>query len=228
MTEENTTVEISYVPDEEAIEETPEKKETDVSCQDPHKKHHTRTGQKRLKELEDMLAAAITERDESKDKYLRTLAEMDNFRKRVQREKEEFQKYALSEFLLDLLLIFDNLDRALKACTQPCVQGATAGQENGGSEKSIVSGVSMISKQFQEILKKNNVMEIEALNKVFDPNLHQALSREERENLAEPMVVEVYQKGFLYNGKLLKPSLVKVAIPVEEEIPIDTEEEKKE
>lgn len=217
MTEENKTVEISYVPDDEAIEEGTVKKETDASCDNPHKKHQARTGQKRVKELEDMLAAAITERDENQDKYLRTLAEMDNFRKRVQRDKEEFQKYALSEFLLDLLVVFDNLDRALNACARPCGPDAAAGQRNMDNEKSIVSGVEMISKQFQDIFKKYNMVEIEALNKVFDPNLHQALNKEERENIAEPMVVEVYQKGFLYNGKLLKPSLVKVAIPADTE-----------
>jgi molecular chaperone GrpE len=95
-------------------------------------------------------------------------------------------------------------------------------------EKSIVSGVEMIFKQFNDLLKKYNVIEIEALNKPFDPNLHQALSREESGEVDEPTVIEVYQKGFLYNGKLLKPTLTKVAIPEEkEEESEETEEEER-
>jgi molecular chaperone GrpE len=67
-----------------------------------------------------------------------------------------------------------------------------------------------------DLLKKHNVAEIQALNKTFDPNIHQALSREEQEGIEEPTIIEVYQKGFMYNNKLLRPALTKVAIPVEE------------
>jgi molecular chaperone GrpE len=73
----------------------------------------------------------------------------------------------------------------------------------------------MIFKQFNELLKKYNVVEIDALNKPFDPNLHQALSKEESDDVTEPTISEVYQKGFLYNGKLLKPTLAKVTVPAE-------------
>jgi molecular chaperone GrpE len=152
-------------------------------------------------EPEDILHKTTAERDEFKDKYLRGLAEMDNFRKRMKKEKDEFQKYVLTEFLLDLLQIYDNLERALKV-------------KSPDSEKGIVSGVEMIRKQFLDLLKKYQVLEIDALGKHFDPAFHEALSKEEREGISMPVVVEVYQKGFIYQDKLLRPVLTKVAIPV--------------
>ncbi len=192
-------VEISFVPDEEEENGSEKKQE---------KAHKKRTTVKELRnkllKQEEIIQKIVEERNEYRDKYLRGLAEVDNFRKRVKKEKEEYQKYVLSEFLLGLLQIFDNLERALKAKT------------DDNSEKSIISGVSMIYKQFIDFLKKYNVVEIEALNKPFDPNYHQALSKEEREEIKEPIVIEVYQKGFIYNDKLLRPALVKVAIPKEE------------
>jgi molecular chaperone GrpE len=147
------------------------------------------------------LKIAIAEREEFKDKYLRGLAEMDNFRKRMKKEREDFQKYALTELLLDLLQIYDNLERALKAKTTEL-------------DKGIVSGVEMIRRQFLDLLKKNQVLEIDALGRHFDPAFHEALSKEEREGISKPVVVEVYQKGFIYNDKLLRPALTKVAVPV--------------
>jgi molecular chaperone GrpE len=107
----------------------------------------------------------------------------------------------MTAFLLDLLQIYDNLERALKVKTL----------EN---EKGIVSGVEMIRKQFLDLLKKHQVYEIDALGKPFDPAFHEALSKEEREGISGPVVLEVYQKGFTYNDKLLRPVMTKVAIPI--------------
>ncbi|MFC2146265.1 nucleotide exchange factor GrpE, partial [Acidobacteriota bacterium] len=195
----------------------------------PHKKTPSkkRTSAKQLhkelKEKNDLLEEVKEERDEYKDKYLRNLAEIDNFRKRVKKEKEEYQKYVLSEFLLDLIQVYDNLERALKAKTPAQKDHSVLTLLVSEDENSIISGVQMIYKQFSDLLKKYNVVEIDALGKHFDPNVHQALSKEEREGINEPIVIEVYQQGFMYNDKLLKPTLVKVAIPKEEE-----EEEEKE
>lgn len=228
MTEEKEkkTIDISYVPDEEDVEDTEQKGEDKTPKKTTVKKRPSpKELQKKLEEQEELLHKVIKERDEYKDNYLRTLAEMDNFRKRVQKDKEEYQKYALSEFFLDLLQIFDNLERALKAISSSADMEPAAGQEAAENEKSIISGIEMIYKQFSDLLKKYNVLEIDALNKVFDPNLHQALTKEEREGITEPIVVEIYQKGFLYNGKLLKPTLAKVAIPIETEETEEIEEE---
>jgi molecular chaperone GrpE len=212
--------------EDELQEDEEEMKETH-----PHKKTHSKKKisikqlQKELKEKEALLEGLKEERDEYKDKFLRNLAEIDNFRKRVKKEKEDFQKYVLSEFLFDLLQVYDNLERALKARTPSQKNGSVLTLLVSEDEKSIISGVQMIYKQFTDLLKRYNVVEIDALGKHFDPNVHQALSKEEREGITEPTVVEEYQKGFMYNDKLLKPTLVKVAIPKEKEEE-EAEEEK--
>jgi molecular chaperone GrpE len=180
-------------PAEEKHAETdPGTKKKNVAKKTVHKHH----------EIEEALQHVTHERDELKDKYLRGLAEIDNFRKRVKKEKEEFQKYVLSEFLFDLLQVYDNLERALKA-------------KSLENEKGIISGVEIIRKQFLDLMKKYQVVEIDALGKPFDPVFHEALSKEERPGIVQPLVVEIYQKGFTYHDKLLRPVLTKVAIPSE-------------
>jgi len=195
--------EISYVPDE--------KKDSNIN--DPKseiKKTKSKLIidklQEKFKKQEKLFKRIVKERDELNDKYLRNLAEIDNFRKRINKEKENYHKYILSEFLLNLLEILDNFERALSA--QP---------NSSNNEKSILSGIKMTYKQLYELLKKYNTIEIEAIGKPFNPNFHQALSKEERDDIKEPIVVEVYQKGFMYNEKLLRPSLVKVAVPIKVE-----------
>jgi molecular chaperone GrpE len=227
MTEQEDRVEISIAQgesddphdDEDAMHEDEEemKKEHPEKKTPSKKRTSAKQLHKELKEKEDLLEELKEERNEYKDKYLRNLAEIDNFRKRVKKEKEDYQKYVLSEFLLDLLTIYDNLERALKAKTPAQKDGSVLTLLVSEDEKSIISGVQMIYKQFSDLLKKYNVVEIDALGKHFDPNVHQALSKDEREGITEPTVIEVYQKGFMYNDKLLKPSLVLVAIPKEEE-----------
>jgi molecular chaperone GrpE len=203
---------IGYVPDDSE----PEVEEAKLQDKNPsedasHKrKSSARRTHHKVSEPEDILQKTTAERDEFKDKYLRGLAEIDNFRKRMKKEKEEFQKYVLTEFLLDLLQIYDNLERALKA-------------KSPDSEKGIVSGVEMIRKQFLDLLKKYQVNEIDALGKHFDPAFHEALSKEEREGISKAVVVEIYQKGFTYNDKLLRPVLTKVAIPAVKNPPAESE-----
>lgn len=222
MTEQEDRVEIhdlSDDPDEEPpVREKQKKQKAHPKTTTAQKKDAVKKLQEKIEELEESLESAKKDRDDFKDRYLRTLAEIDNFRKRVKKEKEEFQKYVLSEFLLDLLQVYDNLERALKAKTPSQKKETILNLLVSEDEKSIISGVEMIHKQFSDLLKKYNVVEIEALNKPFDPNIHQALSKEEKEDIDEPTVIEVYQKGFMYNDKLLKPPLTKVAIPIEEEV----------
>jgi molecular chaperone GrpE len=201
-------IEIDYVPDEEGDETDPtkaipnqdEKQREDESVS--KKKRGAQKSHLKIHQLEETLQRVVEERSEFQDKYLRSLAEMDNFRKRILKEKEEYQRYVLSDFLLDLLQVYDNLDRALKA-------------KNTENDRAIVSGVEIIRRQLLDLLKKYNVVEIDALGKRFNPSFHEALSKEERLGLEEPVVIEVYQKGFVYNEKLLRPALTKVAVPGE-------------
>lgn len=168
--------------------------------------------QMKLDDQQEIIDDLVKERDSYKDKYLRSLAEIDNFRKRMKKEKDEFQKYVLGDFILEMLQVYDNLDRALKSAA------------TSDSGESILSGVEMIFNQFSSLLKKFNVEEIESLNKPFDPNIHQALSKVEQADIETPLVVEVYQKGFLYNGKLLRPTFAKVAIPIADDDVMELED----
>ena len=202
MTADENKGDVGYVPDD-GEEENDEAKARDRNTHEDDvnkKRNAARKPRHKIPESEDILKKATAERDEFKDKYLRGLAEIDNFRKRMKKEKDDFQRYVLTEFLLDLLQIYDNLERALKV-------------KSVETEKSIVSGVEMIRRQFLDLLKKNQVLEIDALGKPFDPAFHEALSKEEREGISKPVVVEIYQKGFTYNDKLLRPVLTRVAIP---------------
>ncbi len=207
-------IEVSYVPDDtdsdlsKHLEKISEKKEG------KQKAPTLKKLQQKTKSQAKILKKTMEERDDFQDKYLRLLAESDNFRKRVQKEKEEFQKYILFDFLKELLEIVDNLERALKS------------KNSADREESIISGVEMIHKQFIELLKKYNVTEIEADNKPFDPNFHQALSKVESKDVSFPKIIEVYQKGFLYNKRLLRPSLTKVAIPVNDKNNTGTKKDK--
>ncbi len=210
---EEKNIKVSYVPDDAGNHTE------DPSAKNPEKKlskskiSSIKKLQNKIKLQEKILKKTVEERDELQDKYLRSLAEVDNYRKRVKKEKEEFQKYILYDFLKELLEVFDNLERALKA-------------KNGEHhEKSIISGVEMIYRQLIDLLKKNNVIEIKSLHEPFDPNFHQALSKVENEKVNIPTVVEVYQKGFMYNDRLLRPSLTKVAIPKEKDVSSVSKEE---
>ncbi len=129
------------------------------------------------------------------DKYLRTIAEFDNFKKRTQKEKEEIYSIAKTDVVLSLLPVIDNFERA----------------EKFSEDKSVEEGMALIKKQFQEFLKKIGVEEIEAENKPFDPNFHNAVLHEDRDDVEENMVVEVLQKGYKLGEKVIRHAMVKVA-----------------
>lgn len=205
-------LEISYVPDDPEFGQDERVKKKLTEDKTAQKKKPQRKPTSKLKVQEKVIGKLTKERDDLKDKHLRNLAEIDNYRKRVQKEKDEYQKYILGDFLKELLVISDNLDRALKA------------DDSGSNDNSIISGVEMIYRQFMEILAKNGVTEIDAINKPFDPNIHQALSKEESGLVSDPTIIEIYQKGFMYNNKLLRPTMAKVAIPPEPEAPAEDQE----
>lgn len=154
----------------------------------------------KLKKKDAEIKSLRQERDDLKDKFLRTRAEMENLRKRFDRERTEYQQYALSEFLRELLIVLDNFERALKSRDQ------TDG-------KSFQEGVEMIYRQYLELLKKQGVRPIESGGRTFDPAIHQAVLTEESETVAEPEVAEVLQRGFWLQDRLLRPAMVKVLIP---------------
>jgi molecular chaperone GrpE len=126
---------------------------------------------------------------------------MENLRKRFERERSEYQQYALSGLLLELLGIADNFERAL--------QSAPA----AGDAKTLREGVELILRMFQNLLAKNGVRPIVLEGRAFDPTFHHAMAVEESEEVAEPEIEEELQKGYLHHDRLLRPTLVKVRVP---------------
>lgn len=136
--------------------------------------------------------------DELYDKYLRVLAEYDNFKKRTQKEKEELYSTAKADTIENLLPVADNLERAISAL-----------DETESSEFS--EGVKMVTKQFFEILEKMGVTAIDALGAQFDPNLHNAVMHVDDEEYDTNVVVEQFMKGYQMKDKVIRHSMVKVA-----------------
>lgn len=139
--------------------------------------------------------------DELKETYLRRLADTENLRKRLERERSEYQQYALSGLLLDLLGVVDNFERAL--------QNAPA----AGDGQTLREGVELILRMFQSLLAKNGVRPIVLEGRAFDPAFHHAMAVEESEAVAEPEIEEELQKGYMHHDRLLRPTLVKVRVP---------------
>ena len=133
---------------------------------------------------------------ENNDKYLRLAAEYDNYRKRTTKEKENLYTDAKVDTIKPFLEIYDNLLRGI------------AQFEDGDSHK---QGMELIAKQFLTVLEKLGVSEIEAEGQPFDPEKHNAVMHVEDENVGENTIVEVFQKGFMLNDKVIRFAMVKVA-----------------
>ena len=132
-----------------------------------------------------------------RDRYLRTLADFENYRKRVDREKSDFFKYALAATIKDLLPVLDNFDRAL---------------EHAEEGDDFHKGVLLIYKQLFDVLRRHGVKPIDEAGVHFDPNIHEAVVTEEDPSVPAHTVVAVLQKGYYLHDRLLRPALVKVAV----------------
>src|SRR3954471_7941372 len=150
----------------------------------------------------DPIDALQREKDALQDRLLRTAAEFDNYRKRMDRERRELSEYAATDVLKDLLPILDNFERALHA-------PATATPETEALRK----GLELVHRQMLDVLKKRGVKLIEALGADFDPNFHQAVIHEPSATHREGEVMEELQRGYLIGDRLLRPAMVKVAKP---------------
>lgn len=144
---------------------------------------------------------------EVEDKYLRSVAEIDNYRKRAAKEREDLVHATSERFLKELLEVKDHLEMALSHSKD--VQGTA-------EVKGLREGVDLTLKQLANFLKKFGVEEIGALGNVFDPAFHEAIHQEESLEYKAGSVVHVYQKGYLLNGRLLRPARVTVAAEKQE------------
>jgi molecular chaperone GrpE len=165
-----------------------------------------------LGDKEDILTTEIKAMN---DKYLRLYAEFENYKKKVQKDKEELVKYANEKFIFELLPVLDSLEMAVEHARN---------EKNGG----IVQGVDNTLKEFLRTLNKFGLTPIEAMGKPFDPSVHHAMSVVEREDVEENRVVEVFRKGYMLKDKVIRAPLVGVSKKPsdgkEEEIEIIEEE----
>lgn len=137
------------------------------------------------------------EKNEINEKYLRLAADFQNYKRRVENEKKEIRHFANETMVCELLNVLDNFERAI---------------ENTESEdESILEGVKMIYKQLFDILANAGLEVIETENKEFDPNFHHAVMKEPSDSFDSNMIIEAFQKGYTFNGKVIRPSMVKVA-----------------
>lgn len=149
-------------------------------------------------ELMEKLAEKEKEAAANYDKYLRAIAELDNYKKRAVKEKTEILKYGIEGVIKDILPFIDSLDLALEHA-----EGSTDIQ-------SFKEGLKLIQDQLLSCLKKHGVEAIECAGKEFDPNFHEAMMQIDSENHENNKVINDFQRGYLLNGRLLRPSRVSV------------------
>ena len=155
-------------------------------------------------ELKEELARKEKEATDNYDKYLRAVADLDNYKKRAIREKADIIKYGKEDVIKDILPFVDSLDRALAHADSSDVQ-------------SFKEGIKLIQEQLLSCLKKHGVEKIDSVGLDFDPNFHEAMMQVESEEHAENKVVNEVQKGYLLNGRLLRPSKVCVCKNINKE-----------
>jgi molecular chaperone GrpE len=140
------------------------------------------------------------EKAELEDLLRRRQAEFENFRRRVERERMDLAEYAGMEIVRAMLPIIDDFERALKAAS------------TSGAGDEFVKGVELIYKRLLETLTKQGLEPIDTTGQAFDPHFHEAVHRVETDEAPDGSVVEEYQRGYKFKGKLLRPSMVKVAV----------------
>ena len=151
---------------------------------------------------EDLPAAyqkVLAEKQELYDRLLRKQAELENFRKRVQKEKEDFLQHATVDLLRSLLPVLDGFDRALR-------------QQDPGVPASFYEGTGLIYQELLGVLARAGVTPIETAGKLFDPHLHQAVETVEVDGRRDQEIVEELQRGYKFRNRLLRPAIVKVAM----------------
>ena len=153
----------------------------------------------------DPVEALLAENAELKDRVLRTHAEMENLRKRTERDVADTRSYAIAGFARDMLSATDALSRALLVI--PEETRATA----EGTLKSLIEGLELAEREMQRLLGKHGVKPIEAAGQKFDPNKHQAMFEVPNPNVPEGTVVQVVQEGFAIGDRVLRPAMVGVA-----------------
>lgn len=193
------------------MEEKKENQETqDKAAQDktaeaqqkkqPETKKEKKKG-KKIKVCEQEYNTLLNELKDVKDKHVRLYAEFDNVRKRMEREKGEFIKYASEGVIAEFIEIYDDLERSV----------AAAKQEITDDNSAFLKGLEMVRKRTEDFLKKNGVKPMEALGKKFDHNCHEVMMQQESDEHDDNAVIEVFQQGYYLNDKVIRTAKVKLA-----------------
>lgn len=141
---------------------------------------------------------------EMKERLLRNVAEMDNMRKRLEREKADFIKFSMESVLKDMIPVLDSFDKALSA---------SSSHSESGDSKSFHEGMTMVHRQFLTALSKHGLEPVESVGKPFDPNFHQAIQRIESSDVTDETVATEFMKGYALHGRLVRPAMVSVKVP---------------
>jgi len=157
------------------------------------------------KKVAELVEALSKENAEIKDKLLRTLAEMENLRRRTEREIADSRTYAISAFARDIIAVADNMDRALGALDQEIREKADA------PAKALLDGVELTERELGKVLEKHGVKKFEPLGEKFDPNLHQAMFELPDPSRPAGTVAQVVQPGYMIGERVLRPAMVAIA-----------------
>lgn len=187
------------VEEDKETEKTAEDEKKDIDgdmAQEEKTDEKDRETEEDKDKAEEKPTDAEPEKEESDARYPRLMADFQNYKKRVEKEKKDLYSYANEKIIIELLSVLDNFERALE-------------QETEGD--GFKEGMEMIFKQLGDVLEKSGLAEIAALGEDFDPNFHNAVMTEETEEYESGKVSGVMQKGYTLNGKVIRPSMVKVA-----------------
>ncbi len=156
-----------------------------------------------LLQLKDLTASLQEHLKIEKDNALRAQAELQNIKRRAEKDVEKAHRFGLEKFVMSLLPVVDSLERGLES--------VVASPENEGNTQSIREGIELTLKLFLDVLEKSNIVPIDPTGQMFNPEHHQAMTHQENPDVEPGSVITVFQKGYTLNGRLIRPAMVVVA-----------------
>ncbi|TWT26196.1 nucleotide exchange factor GrpE [Planomicrobium sp. CPCC 101110] len=179
---------------EEAVNST----DVETEAETVEAETETTEEQQPAEETKDEAAALREELEAEQNKYLRLLADYDNYKRRVVKDRQEAEKFRSQSLLSDLLPVLDNFERALSV------------EAKSDEAVSLLKGLEMVRSTLLEAVKREGLEEIKAVGEAFDPHIHQAVMQEKDENAEPGTVLQELQKGYSLKGRVLRPAMVKV------------------
>lgn len=176
-----------------------EKKTEDIPVEGEHEDTRPSQNEGAADNSEKELETIKKQLEQEKDRCLRLNAEFENQRKRLQKEKEEFVKYANEKLIIELIDIMESLERGLE------------NSKGSSNKEKLIQGMELIYKQFKNVLEKNGLVPIKALGEKFDPYKHEAMMQTHSDDIEEDTVLEEFSRGYMLNNKVIRYSKVRVS-----------------